>query len=131
GPGRDREDCGGALMMANASRPGDAVARLGLLLAAAAGLSSPAPAEPPGDHPTPEQALRRAEQLYRQDRLPAAEQAYRQALRAATDAERRLCFDRLLAIYARVGRPDQAIGIALEYERWMRRAGEAGQAREL
>src|SRR4051794_32829986 len=70
---------------------------------------------------SPAQTLRRAEELYRADRLLQAEALFRQALRGADGDERRRCFDRLLAIYARVGRQDQAIRTGLDYELWLRR----------
>jgi CHAT domain-containing protein/tetratricopeptide (TPR) repeat protein len=98
---------------------------LGLLMA----LAAPAAAE---DSPVPpQQQLNRAEERYRQGQLAAAERAYRRALPALTGAGRRLCYDRLLAIYARVGRSDQAIRLALEYEPWARRQQDFDRVREL
>jgi CHAT domain-containing protein/tetratricopeptide (TPR) repeat protein len=73
----------------------------------------------------------RADELYCADRLPQAEALYRQALAAAVGADRRRCFDRLLAIYVRVGRLDQAIQTGLAYSTWSRRTGDPERAREL
>ncbi len=75
--------------------------------------------------------LRRADELYRADKLPQAETLYRQALNTADGTDRRHCSERLLDIYAQVGRPDQAIQTGLDYERWLRRVGDLARAREL
>src|SRR5262249_38769531 len=82
--------------------------------------------------PAPPPSLRRADELYRLDKLLTAEHAYREVLRGASnEIARQHCYDRLLSIYARVGRQDQAIQVALEYENWAERSGKAQQAREL
>src|SRR5262245_44084906 len=91
----------------------------------------PGPAPAQGQATGPAEALRRADELYRADKLKEAEALYRQALGAARGADRRRCFDRLLAIYVSVGRQDQAIQTGLEYEHWLRRAGDPARAREL
>jgi CHAT domain-containing protein/tetratricopeptide (TPR) repeat protein len=76
--------------------------------------------------------IQQADELYRQDELPAAEQAYRQILGTLPEnAERQRCYSRLLSIYGRLGRPDQSIGIALDYQQWAERTGNRQQAREL
>jgi CHAT domain-containing protein/tetratricopeptide (TPR) repeat protein len=75
--------------------------------------------------------LRRADALYRADRIPQAEALYRQALTAAEGADRRHCFERLLAIYGRLGRHDQAVQTALSYRDWLRRSGDGARARQL
>src|SRR5262245_10113551 len=77
------------------------------------------------------QTLRRADELYRADKLPQAAELYRQGLAAAAGADRHRCFDRLLAIYVRVGRQDQAIQTGTQYDAWLRRTGETVRAREL
>ena len=100
-----------------------------IVLALALGVAVPAAAE---DSPLPPgQELLRAERLFRQGQLTEAERAYRRVLPTTAGSSRRLCYDRLLAIYARVGRPDQAIRIALDYEPWARRQQDFGRAREL
>src|SRR4051794_16783006 len=63
--------------------------------------------------PSPTETLRQADELYRADRLLQAEALYRQTLPSADGADRRRCFDQLLAIYIRVGRQDQAIRTGL------------------
>jgi CHAT domain-containing protein/tetratricopeptide (TPR) repeat protein len=91
----------------------------------------------PGPMPAQQQApaplalVGRADQLYRADKLLQAEVLYRQALGAVDGLDRRRCFDRLLLIYVRVGRQDQAIRTGMEYAAWMRRAGDLVRAREL
>jgi CHAT domain-containing protein/tetratricopeptide (TPR) repeat protein len=80
--------------------------------------------------------IQRADELYRADRLLQAEALYRQVLQSLRgdredDADRCYCFQRLLAIYVRVGRQDQAIQAGLEYEGWLRRIGDLARAREL
>jgi CHAT domain-containing protein len=69
--------------------------------------------------------------LYRADRLPQAAVLYRQALNTASGANHRHCFDRLLAIYVRAGRQDQAIQTGTEYDAWLRRTGDVVRARAL
>jgi tetratricopeptide (TPR) repeat protein len=97
----------------------------------AVGAAGPAPAASPGEGLAPRRALQRADELFRADRLLAAEGLYRRVLADAVGANRRHCLDRLLAIYARVGRQDLAIRLGLRYEQLLRRDGEAARAREL
>src|SRR5581483_1281059 len=75
--------------------------------------------------------LRRADALYHAGRILEAEPQYRRALRTRDNADRRHCYDRLLAIYAQVGRQDQAIRTGLEYLRWLRELNDQGRARLL
>ncbi|MCC6418593.1 MAG: CHAT domain-containing protein [Gemmataceae bacterium] len=103
---------------------GQTVRRLALCLglwAAAASARAQAPAD----------LLPRADRLYRLDRLLDAEPFYRLALDTVEGADRRRCFDQLLAIYVRVGRQDQAIQTGLRYDSWLRRIGDLKRAREL
>src|SRR5262245_51428054 len=80
----------------------------------------------------PPPTLEQADELYRLDKLLRAEHGYREVLHGASnEVARQHCYDRLLSIYARVGRQDQAIQVALEYENWAERSGKAQQAREL
>src|SRR5262245_17910798 len=104
-----------------------------LVLALAVGLARPAaaPAQAPAGRPSVASLLRQADELYRADKLPAAETLYRQALDAADGLDRVECFDRLLAIYVRVGRQDQAVRTGLQYRRWLAQTGDAVRAREL
>src|SRR5262249_34950738 len=80
--------------------------------------------------PTAE-TIRQAGRVYRADRLLPAEALYKSALAHTDGLERRHCLDRLLAIYVRVGRQDQAIRTGEAYARWLRRIGDLGRAREL
>ncbi|HYT88775.1 MAG TPA: tetratricopeptide repeat protein, partial [Gemmataceae bacterium] len=75
--------------------------------------------------------LERADELYRQDKLPDAAMLYRQALTTAAGADRHRCFDQLLAIYVRVGRQDQAIQTGKQYDAWLRKIGDGVRARAL
>ncbi|HYT87526.1 MAG TPA: tetratricopeptide repeat protein [Gemmataceae bacterium] len=75
--------------------------------------------------------IREADKRYGEDKLLEAEALYRQALNRAAAQERRHCFERLLAIYVRVGREDQAIQIGLSYADWLRAAGDLVRAREV
>src|SRR3954451_22107917 len=88
-------------------------------------------AEPPGGNLALQQVLRQADTLYQEDKLPAAAELYGRASRLAAGEDRRRCFERLLAIYVRVGRQDEAIRIGLEYERWLGEAGDRPRARGL
>ena len=75
------------------------------------------------------QALQQADEFYQANKWVEAEPLYRQALNAAEGADRRRCFDRLLTIYVRVGRQDQAIQTGLKYADWLRRTGDHVRAR--
>jgi CHAT domain-containing protein/tetratricopeptide (TPR) repeat protein len=76
--------------------------------------------------------VRRADELYRAEKLQQAASAYEQILRVAGADDRRHCFERLLAIYGRVGRHDQAIQTALKFREWLDRPPrEAARIREL
>src|SRR4051812_29499299 len=93
--------------------------------------SGAALAEPPGGNLALQRVLRQADTLYQEGKLPAAAELYGRASRLAAGEDRRRCFERLLAIYARVGRPDEAIRVGLEYDRWLGEAGEQSRARGL
>src|SRR4051812_15951652 len=97
------------------------------------GCASPgaALAEPPGGNLVLQRLLRQADTLYQEGKLPAAADLYGRASRLAAGEDRRRCFERLLAIYARVGRPDEAIRIGLDYGRWLEEAGERPRVRSL
>src|SRR4051812_851369 len=90
--------------------------------------SGAALAEPPGGNLALQRVLRQADTLYQEGKLAAAPELYGRASRLAAGEDRRRCFERLLAIYARVGRPDEAIRVGLEYDRWL---GEAGGGRRV
>lgn len=79
---------------------------------------------------TPPEALARAEKLYAEDRLPAAEPLYRRALDGAPD-DRRRATDRLLTLYARLGRYDQAIQLGQDYRRRLDRLRDMARLRYL
>jgi CHAT domain-containing protein/tetratricopeptide (TPR) repeat protein len=76
------------------------------------------------------ETILRADELYRAGRLLQAEELYRRSLPEAKGEDRGRCYERLLAIYSQVGRPDQTVGVGLEYEGWLRGAGDRGRARE-
>jgi Tfp pilus assembly protein PilF len=72
---------------------------------------------------SPAETLRQADALYREGKsLNKAEELYRRALPLASGEDRRRCYERLLRIYAQVGRQDQAVGVGLEFEEWLRRS---------
>jgi tetratricopeptide (TPR) repeat protein len=75
--------------------------------------------------------LSRAEQFYERSELAAAEPLYLAALPQARGAERRLCFDRLLSIYYRLGRHDRAIRLGDEYRAWLAQTGDEARRREV
>jgi CHAT domain-containing protein/tetratricopeptide (TPR) repeat protein len=77
------------------------------------------------------QDLARAERLYERSELAAAEPLYLAALPQARGTERRLCFDRLLSIYYRLGRHDRAIRLGDEYRAWLATAGDEPRRREV
>jgi CHAT domain-containing protein len=88
-------------------------------------------AQPPAATPTPQAALRKADEHYQADRLLEAEPLYRTALSTTRRDQRRRCYDRLLAIYVRLGRPDQAISLGLRYQEWLRQIGDRSQESDL
>jgi CHAT domain-containing protein/tetratricopeptide (TPR) repeat protein len=75
--------------------------------------------------------LRRADKLYRDDRLQQAEKIYQRIVTVARGDDRRHCFEQLLAIYGRVGRQDQAIQTGLKFRDWLKQFGDAARLREL
>jgi CHAT domain-containing protein/tetratricopeptide (TPR) repeat protein len=78
-----------------------------------------------------QEAIRQADRLYRADQLLSAEPLYRQGLNASDHADRRRCYDQLLAIYVRVGRQDQAIQTGREYLKWLLKTRDRMRAREV
>src|SRR5262249_6543120 len=75
--------------------------------------------------------LTRAEQLYHDDRLLEAERLYAQALANLPEEERQRCYDRLLTVYVRLGRPDQVIRLGAGYEPWLVKRKDLARLREL
>jgi CHAT domain-containing protein/Tfp pilus assembly protein PilF len=71
-----------------------------------------------------------AEKHYRKGQFLEAEEFYRQALPEATGEDRGRCYERLLAIYSQVGRPDRTVVVGQEYEEGLRASGDSGRARE-
>jgi hypothetical protein len=78
-----------------------------------------------------DEELGRADELYRADKPLQAEALYRRALVVAAGDDLRHCFERLLSIYGRVGRLDQAVQTALKYRDWLNHPGDAARLREL
>src|SRR5437763_1299283 len=64
--------------------------------------------------------VQRGEELYKNDRLLDAEKQFRLALESGPETERSRCYDRLLAIYIRLGRLDRAVAVGNRYEAWLR-----------
>src|SRR5262249_3140770 len=75
--------------------------------------------------------LERAEQLYQRSDLGKAEPIFLNVLRGAEGADRQQCYERLLAIYYRVGRQDRAIAIGQDYRKWLEKSGDEARAREV
>jgi CHAT domain-containing protein len=102
------------------------------LLACAGALAATARARqaPSGPGLSPRQALTQANQWYEADQWLKAEGLYRWALPRLAGREQARCLERLLAIYVRLGRQDEAIRLGELYETklW---ASEPARAREL
>jgi CHAT domain-containing protein/tetratricopeptide (TPR) repeat protein len=77
------------------------------------------------------ETLRKADTLYGAEKFLEAEEPYRRALPFTSGEDRRRCYERLLRIYALVGRQDQAVGVGLEFEEWLRRAHDDARASEV
>ena len=91
-------------------------ARAGLLAALVLGaaacvalLAEPAAAGSLENGDAVREALRQADDHYQAGQWPQAEELYRHALPRTTGAEARHCYERLLALYPRAGRPDQLV----------------------
>jgi CHAT domain-containing protein/TolA-binding protein len=105
--------------------------RLGVVVCLAC-LVGEASAQRRGEAPSLQTMLREADEMFRADQLIRAEELYRRALAATSGGEdRRLCYDRLLAIYVRAGRQDEAVQTGLRYQDWLRETGQSRRAREL
>ena len=75
--------------------------------------------------------LERAETSYRRDELLDAERVFREALAVTTGTERRRCYERLMRIYVRVGRQDQAIRLAGPFEALLTEGHDEPRLRQL
>src|SRR5947209_6998975 len=82
------------------------------------------------DDPSPD-ALRQAEKKYRAAALEEAERLFRVAVETRDGRQRRYCYDRLLAIYVRLGRFDLALKVGERYRRWLREGNDRARIREL
>jgi CHAT domain-containing protein len=76
-------------------------------------------------------ALARAEKAYRADALLTAEPLYAAVLDQLSGRQRQRCYDRLLTIYVRLGRPDKAIRLGTAYRQWLREVQDPKPLREL
>src|SRR4051812_44546447 len=77
------------------------------------------------------QAFQRGEELYRQDKLLEAEKHYRTALESLPERDQAASYDRLLAIYIRLGRLDRALLYGKRYETWLRAYAQPERLRQL
>ena len=77
------------------------------------------------------EALQRAEELYRTGDLLEAEPLYQAATRAGRGQLRRQAYDRLLTLYARMGRPDRAVQTALAYQPLLAEQGDRARLQQL
>jgi CHAT domain-containing protein/tetratricopeptide (TPR) repeat protein len=73
----------------------------------------------------------RAEKLYLAGKLVDAEKLYLAALRGPVRVDVRLCYERLLGIYGKLGREDRAVQIGLEYKRWLDAVPDPARVRTL
>src|SRR5262249_61140615 len=64
-------------------------------------------------------AFRQAEAHYRAGELLEAERLYQRALETADDQTRASCYERLVVLYATLGRVDRAIQVGLRYRDWL------------
>jgi tetratricopeptide (TPR) repeat protein len=99
-------------------------ALLALLALTIALTPGPAAAQTPAD-------LERGEDFYRDGKLLDAADAFQKALPLSTGKDRRDCYDRLIAIYVRIGRQDKAIGVAKPFAAWLTQLGDEARLREL
>jgi tetratricopeptide (TPR) repeat protein len=99
--------------------------RAAVLLFALGVLAGPGAAEPAVS------VLDRAERLYQDDHLQEAERLFRQGLPDETVEGQRRCYERLLAIYVRLARLDQAIQLGRRYRDWLRDHNQPVREREV
>jgi CHAT domain-containing protein len=80
---------------------------------------------------TPTDLVEVAERHYRGDRLLEAERAFRAALAVSDGAARRRCYDRLMRIYVRLGRQDQAVRLAQPFAAFLKESKDEARLSEL
>jgi CHAT domain-containing protein/tetratricopeptide (TPR) repeat protein len=95
-----------------------------LILAACLSVSSQA-APPAVD------ALDRAEKLYRAGDLLEAEPLYQAVAGSGQEELCRQAYDRLLSLYARLGRSDRAVQTGLTYQVWLEERGDRSRLQQL
>jgi tetratricopeptide (TPR) repeat protein len=77
------------------------------------------------------ETLERAEKLYRAGDLLEAEPLYQEIARSNQEGLRRQAYDRLLTLYARLGRPDRAVQTGLAYQAWLVQLGDHARLQQL
>jgi CHAT domain-containing protein/tetratricopeptide (TPR) repeat protein len=80
--------------------------------------------------PPPAEALRRAEERYQAGDLLEAEPLFRAVVGAGGEL-RGPAYDRLLTLYARLGRADRVVQTGLDYQAWLARRGDRDRLRQL
>jgi CHAT domain-containing protein/tetratricopeptide (TPR) repeat protein len=80
---------------------------------------------------TPDQLVELAESHYQRDRLLDAERVFREALPVSEGQARRRCYERLMRIYVRLGRQDQAIRQAGPFAGWLKENNDESRLSEL
>jgi CHAT domain-containing protein/tetratricopeptide (TPR) repeat protein len=68
---------------------------------------------------TAKEGILRADEFYDADKLFEAEPLYQQALQTDAAEQKRRAFDRLMAIYTRISRPDQVVRYGVRYQEWL------------
>jgi len=76
-------------------------------------------------------AVKRAEKLFAADQLADAEKLYLGALQSKASIDRRLCYERLLTIYAKLARHDRSVQIGLRYHGFLLQVNDGKRARTL
>ncbi|MDY3551181.1 CHAT domain-containing protein [Gemmata sp. JC717] len=74
--------------------------------------------------PAPVEAFRKAERLAAEDRFGDAEPLYRAALATDDRFLKRQAYNRLMSLYVRSGRPDQALRIGEAFRAWLKTVGD-------
>ena len=88
------------------------------------------PGQPASD-PGPEAVFQQANKFFEAGKLLDAEPCYLAALKIEDPEKRRKCYDRLLGLYVRLGRQDQAIQIGRRYQDYLKSTGDDGPVRNI
>jgi tetratricopeptide (TPR) repeat protein len=84
-----------------------------------------------GQAAPPADTLMRAEEYYRAGDLLEAAPLYQSVARSGQEESRRQAYDRLLTLYARLGRFDLAVQTGLAYQDWLVQLGDRARLQQL